>query len=253
MSAIYHTKGIVIKKIDYGEYNHLYTVYTEDFGKVCAVCRGSKKIASKLSGHLEDFAIANLVLVRGKNNFSIIGSSLEIRYPNILTDFSKVCYISFCYELLGYFIKEYEKDVRIYKLITEILEIIDRSPANKDYLEMLMYLFGYQLLNILGFGLQLFSCVKCNTKLSDNNFSFSIHEGGLICKKCEELSYNKLNNEADKDVVKFLRLFTSLKISHLKEISVSAIQNKKILNILRELLSYHLERRVKSEKMLQYI
>ena len=56
---MYTTEGIILKKIDVGEANALFTIYTKDYGKIRAVAQGVKKEGAKLQGHLEPLAPIN--------------------------------------------------------------------------------------------------------------------------------------------------------------------------------------------------
>lgn len=59
------TRAVIIKYQPYREYDRLYTAYTEDYGKLVMIARGSNRITSKLAGHLEPGVFSNLMIARG--------------------------------------------------------------------------------------------------------------------------------------------------------------------------------------------
>ena len=73
---MYTTDAIVLKKIDVGEHDALYMLYTEGYGKMRAVAAGIKKPEAKLRGHLEPLSLSRIRFVTGKNRERIIGASL---------------------------------------------------------------------------------------------------------------------------------------------------------------------------------
>jgi len=70
------TDAIVLKKLDIGEADTLYALYTRDCGKVVARAAGIRKNEAKLRGHLEPLSRAAVRFVTGKNGEKLIGATL---------------------------------------------------------------------------------------------------------------------------------------------------------------------------------
>src|SRR5690606_7475011 len=77
MAGTYLTSGIVLRRRDYKEFDRLYTLYTEDYGKIEAIARGSRKITSKLAGHLEPMSYSSFMLATGRA-FDVLATSVRI-------------------------------------------------------------------------------------------------------------------------------------------------------------------------------
>lgn len=73
---MYATEGIVLKKLDIGEADVLYALYTKDFGKVVARAQGIRKNGAKLRGHLEPLSLSAVRLISARNGEKLIGASL---------------------------------------------------------------------------------------------------------------------------------------------------------------------------------
>lgn len=73
MNHIYTTKAFIIKSQPTGEANKLYFLLTRDLGFIIASAQGIRLDKSKLKGHLTDFSLVNISVVRGKSMWRIIG------------------------------------------------------------------------------------------------------------------------------------------------------------------------------------
>lgn len=62
----YKTAGIILRRIDYGEADRIYTILTPG-GKVSAIAKGVRRIRAKLASHLDVFNEIELMLASGKN------------------------------------------------------------------------------------------------------------------------------------------------------------------------------------------
>lgn len=70
------TDAIVLKKLDIGEHDILYALYTRDCGKVVARATGIRKNEAKLRGHLETLSLSAVRLITGRNGEKLIGATL---------------------------------------------------------------------------------------------------------------------------------------------------------------------------------
>ena len=79
MNHIYTTKSIIIKSTPFGEANKIYFILTRDLGFIRASAQGVRLDKSKLKGHLQDFTLANISFVKGKEMWRI--TSVETIQP----------------------------------------------------------------------------------------------------------------------------------------------------------------------------
>lgn len=76
MHQIHKTPGFILGHKNIGEANRYFYIYTRDFGLISASAQSVRKGASKLRGHLQDFSLVNLELVRGRELWRITGASI---------------------------------------------------------------------------------------------------------------------------------------------------------------------------------
>lgn len=107
---MYTTDGVVLKKIDSGEADAIFTIYTKEFGKIRAFAQGVKKEGAKLKGHLEPLSLSSVSFVLGRNGERLTHATLINHWPLIRSDLGKL------------------------KLAQEIAEAVDKScfPGQKD-------------------------------------------------------------------------------------------------------------------------
>ena len=66
MEETFNTKAIILKREPFWEADTRVVVYSLEKGKLHLIARGTKKISSKLAGHLEPMNFVDLMVVRGK-------------------------------------------------------------------------------------------------------------------------------------------------------------------------------------------
>lgn len=71
------TRGIVIKRGHSGDFDRQYIIYTSDLGKIGAIAKGTKKIFSKLSSHLDLFSSVELMLAKGIVSYRVAGAKID--------------------------------------------------------------------------------------------------------------------------------------------------------------------------------
>ena len=103
---LYRTEAIVLKRIDFGEADRILTLYTPERGKVRAIAKGGRRIASRKSGHVELFTHAALLLAEGRQ-LDIVTQAETVRpYRRIREDLIRTTYAYHIAELVDRFIEE---------------------------------------------------------------------------------------------------------------------------------------------------
>lgn len=211
-NTMFKTSGFALRKMDYREYDRIYTVYTSDFGKISLLARGARRIKSKLAPHLEGLNEVRLNFAKGKIFNHLSGANVVGVNKGLLKDGEKIAFISDCFYLLDRFIKPEEGDVRIYDLMKEVFGAIanipsvipseaaaeprDLTPPNRetgdispraplgrnDMIKIKVYFF-WRLADLLGYRPQLDECVLCGSIIIGSS-KFNITENIVICGKC---------------------------------------------------------------------
>lgn len=237
----YRTLGIVLKSQNHQEADRVYTVYTEKYGKIKLLVKGARKIKSKLAGHLEPFNLVDLTAVKGKIWDKIINVFTVKSFSHLKRNFRKIIYGSYILEIIDNLIKEHHQDKEVFKLLKKTLDNL--QIAKQSFLQIIDY-FIFRLLCLLGYEPNLSSCVFCKkrTTLSKNkSISISWKFGGLVCNQCKKLDQNSL-------------IISEESVWKIKEILAENLipenHDQSLTKIINSFLKYHLEKELKSEKLI---
>jgi len=258
MFVHHRTSGFILKKVDRGETDQLLTIYTKDFGKLEILAKAVRKIFSKLRAGAEIFYLSEIEFIQGKTHKTLTGAILIEKFENLKKDLKRIKIAYKISEFLDNLISGEEPDEKIWRLLLETFnklntraatkgeeEDLSSSPTEykiKDIRYKIYYYFAWNLLLILGYRPELYSCVLCQKKLVPGKLFFSTKEGGVICQKCfKELKLGKSPHQIwceDKEIttetIKILRiilkkdwtLFSKLKIEKPNLKSLNTIINE---------------------------
>jgi DNA repair protein RecO (recombination protein O) len=180
----YRTKGIIFKKEDRGEADQLFTFYTEDFGRLEILGRAIRKISSKLRSGAELFYLSEIEFIQGKTHKTLTDAISIEKFKNLRKDLKRLSIAYKISEVLDNLVKGQEPDEKIWQLLNEVFQKLNSLSLVISHLSLLYYYFLWNLLSILGYRPELYSCSLCQKKLRPENLYFSPAEGGIICQKC---------------------------------------------------------------------
>jgi len=149
--ATYQTKGIILKKTDQGEADQLFIIYTQSHGKITALGRATKKIKSKLSGNLKQFAIIDLMIAPGKNYSHIAAANIFVNFKKLEKDLKKIILASHSLELVDKMTKSEQGDQEIFNLLCRYFNALDENLFKDEEWQIINQAFVIKLLAILGF------------------------------------------------------------------------------------------------------
>lgn len=240
----YRTRGIILKRKKYGEADRLLTIYTEKKGKITAIAKGSRKILSKLGGHLELFYLSDFIVIEGKNIDTIIGAEIIEVFPDLRKDSDKTRQAYYFAELIDQLIREEETSREIFNLLLKCLKYLD-----KDNNSLLLVFFELGLLLLLGHRPEIKVCVKCRKKLKPKNNYFSDLFGGILCENCHkfDISSQVISTEA----IKILRLLSQDNISIINKIKIADNLRKDLEQILLRFIQGIAEKEMKTSRFLK--
>jgi len=231
----YRTLGFILKKNDRGEADRVFTIYTEDFGKLELLAKGERKITSKLRGGLEVFFLSEIEFIQGKNYKTLTDSILIDNFKNLRKDLKILGILYKISEVLDILVKEAEPDEKIWNLLKEIFnKLNDIKP------EIVYYYFFWNFLSFLGYQPELHTCSLCQKKLSPESIYFNPKEMGLTCGQCDKL--NESAKRVDVDAVKIIRIILKKDWPTLKKLKIEKEELKSLKTISQYYLSSILER-----------
>ncbi|HPN37854.1 MAG TPA: DNA repair protein RecO [Melioribacteraceae bacterium] len=218
MSEINKTKGICIKKMDFGDTSKIATLYTAKYGKISVIIKSGRQKNSKIGAIVDIFNLIEIVYYN-KNSRTVqllTQADLIDYYPNIKSDINLLKYATAILELFNELIHEGEANALLFSGLQKILKLID---LKEDEPKLLFVKFCLFFIKELGYEIDFGTCSICNNKIVSENGLFDLNNG-TVCNDCfkdsdipinisKELFYfckslnntNKVNNTKNLDLI----------------------------------------------------
>lgn len=243
--SIHKTEAIVLNKRDFRETSIIANFFTRDFGKLSGILKGIRETHYKFASTLELFSYNEIIFYKKRNSSLHLISSCDIKdnFAIVRQSMHKIGIGSIMMELIDAIMPSEDKNEEIFDLVLSCLKELETN-YNPD---KLITIFKIQLLALSGFKPHFDSCVSCGDRvLGQARFSLSL--GGLLCLRC----YNK-----DLTARSIFR-GTVASILHIEKNSFKNNLNlginpqikRELDAILNSFLNFHLERELKSQRVL---
>ena len=241
MDATYRIKAIVLRRADFGEYNTKVCVYSREKGMQELIARGTKKLKSKLAGHLEPFCLSEIMVISGKQ-YNYIGAAVSQNcFLNIKNDLDKILAVGSVFNVTRSMLREELDDENVYILLNEYLKLINSKFKNEIDYEYINSIYILKLLSALGHRPQVHKCTECGSKLKSGKNYFSLENGGVVCLECSQNWKSSSNNKfltISEPCVKVLRLIIDMSLSDVLKVKITKQNIKEIKNITSTFLKY---------------
>jgi DNA repair protein RecO (recombination protein O) len=129
----YTIKGLILKTKIQGEQDKLVTIYSYEWGKICAVVPSAKKIAAKLASATEPLTESEFIVF---NSHSVVkpkvtGANIIENNTKLKTDFSRSIYSLYAAEISDRFTPFNLKNTEKYNLIVKIWNVLGVCKRQK--------------------------------------------------------------------------------------------------------------------------
>ena len=249
MAVHYRTQGFVLKKNDLREADQVFSIYTQDFGKLKILGKAIRKIKSKLRAGAELFYLSEIEFIQGKTYKTLTDAIVIDKFKNARRDLEKLEITYQVAEVSDNLIRGEERDDKIWDLLSEVFDklkiensLLDRAKQETPRriaienckLKIIYHYFLWNLLSILGYQIDLYNCAVCQKKLVPQKLCFNSEEG-IICSECSGNLKDKL--EISPDIIKILRLFLGKNWNILSRLKIQDLHKKELENISENYLS----------------
>ncbi|WP_419663160.1 RecO: DNA repair protein [Desulfosarcina variabilis str. Montpellier] len=248
-----NTAAILLRRIEYGDYDLIVTLFTEAEGKTSAIAKSAKKSVKRFPGVLEPFSLIHVVLTRGKGKGMPVlkEASLEAPYFKIREDILKTSYASYWAELIYLWMADGQPQKNLYHLMIHVLNELDRGEIP---VEILSILFQMRFLSIAGFRPNFDHCHTCKTDLDRIECASVVADpakGGIICPRCGGAIGNALR--LSKGTLKQLMWIDSNDLGLASRIRFTPTAIAEGLAFLESFVPFHIGKSPKSLKVLRDI
>jgi DNA repair protein RecO (recombination protein O) len=187
------TLAIVLNRQDYREYDSLVSFYTSEFGKITLLARGTKRLKSKLAGHLEPMNLIDLMIIPGKGRDYAAGAINQEVFFSVKEDLNKLYYAGLGLRWFRNLTPENEQDKPLFFLLLEYLKTLNniKQELIREDGELLFSFFAFKFLTEMGYKPELEHCLNCHKKICPGKNYFNLHSGGLMCESCFAAEKNR--------------------------------------------------------------
>lgn len=234
--------AVVLRKLDYGEADRIYTLLTREHGKIGAIARGVRRSTSKLAPALDVFTQVDVQLARGRN-LDVVTQAVRLPGPRIEASVERMAHAALIAELADRVSDERHPLEGLFELTSRALEELAREPEPRRASAYYMIV----ALNLLGYAPQLLACASCGRQLPEAPAACSVAAGGFLCVDCAEPGMHMVSVQG----LKVLRVMATGGIELYRRLKLDAQLMGEVERVLEALLEYHLERQLKSLRFLR--
>lgn len=247
----YVTDAINLKSYNLNDADKIIVMYSRDNGLIKGVAKGIKKPKSKLGARMDLLVANTLQLLKGRSMDTIIQAQTVNNFKKSREDIDKLMLSSYVSELIINFGEGSESASKeIYELLYKALNRISDS-ANKKEALIAVIKFQLKLLLIMGFCVELDSCLCCRERVLDEEMYFSSKMGGIICKECNEALGVKLKMHYK--IRDFLEAMLQFDFDYESDYDKKATEKvcDVCFNLLDEYIKTHTNKKQKTTKVLK--
>ena len=247
----YVTEAINLKSYNLNDADKIIVMYSKDNGLIKGVAKGIKKPQSKLGARMDLLVANTLQLLKGRSMDTIVQAQTVNNFRKTREDIDKLMFSSYVSELVMNFGEGSEAASKeIYELLYKALNRIANANSKKDAF-IAVIKFQLKLLLILGFCVELDTCLCCREQVLAEDMYFSSTMGGIVCEECNEHLGVKL--KMHHKIRDFLQAMLQFDFDFESEYDQKA--NEKVcqvcFNLLDEYIQTHTNKKQKSAKVLQ--
>ena len=247
----YVTDAINLKSYNLNDADKIILMYSKDSGLIKGVAKGIKKPKSKLGARMDLLVANTLQLLKGRSMDTIIQAHTLNNFRKSREDIEKLMYSSYVTELIVNFGEGSEgASKEIYELLYKALNRISDAESKKDAL-IAVIKFQLKILLIMGFCVELDSCLCCREQVLDEEMYFSSTMGGIICKECNETLGVPLKMHYK--IRDFLQAMLQFDFNYVSDYDSKATEKVCLVcfKLLDEYIRVHTNKKQKSVKVLQ--
>ena len=243
-SHSYRTRAVILRRRNYGDADRILTVFTPRLGKRMLIAKGIRKTTSRKAGHLELFSHSNLLLAQART-WDIITESVTVEsFLQLRADLDSISQAAYICELIDAFTAEDDENEPVWELLLACLRELNGDAANVARRDVLLRWFELQLLTMVGFQPELFSCLGCAEDLQPGENFLHLLGGGVFCPSCGRSTQGA--QPIASNVLKILRHLVRTPWSSLRDLQIGSSTALEAESVLQRYLVTILERRLKS-------
>lgn len=243
-SRTYRDQGVVLRTHKLGEADRIIILLTRNHGQVRAVAKGVRRTSSKFGARLEPFMVADLQLVAGRT-LDIVTQAVSLSWygREIAADYSRYTVGAAMTETAERLTDvDSESATTQYMLLIGGLAALSRGEYPP---EMILDSYLLRALATAGWAPSFTDCARCSAPGPHSAFSPAL--GGVACHDCRP------PGSAAPAPGTVVLLAALLEGDWKQAVTAEAQQRKEASTLVAAYLQWHLERAVRSMKLVERV
>ena len=237
--------SLVLNKRSFRETSVIVNFYTRDIGKVSGILKGIRSEPSKFASLVEPFSLNEIIYYHKPGSSLNLVSQCDVRdnFDPIRQSIEKVGVASFMMELVDAVMQPEDKNEPVFDLALECLNGLKGSYSP----DKILMIFKIKMLALSGFKPHLDSCISCGKSIQGQS-RFSLGLGGLLCARCQ--AQDALSRQIFRGTIATMLYIHRSDFKAALNLGMNPKIKKELGVILNSFLDFHLEKRLKSQKVM---
>lgn len=235
--------GIVLSVYPIGENDKRLTILTKERGKIQVISRRCRRQNHKLFAVSQPLIYGEFIVSYTRSYVYLNSASCKDSFGDIKSDFDGICYGTYFAEVTEYCTVEMQDERNTLNLLFVTLHALRKKLMPYSLIKSV---FEYRILQYIGIGLQVFSCLNCGT--TEHLELLSFENGGIFCKNCGK---KLIGTHVDEAVLYTLQYVASMPLSQLYTFRLKEEVEIEFCWIVKRFFTLHMDHAFKSEKMLE--
>ena len=124
----------MLRTTDWSETSRIATLWTREFGKVCALAKGGRRLKSNFETALDLLTVCRIVLLRKSSGSLDLLTEAQVvrRFPRLRSDLAALYAAYYVAELLADWTEEYDPHPVLFDEALETLDALGGRPDGAD-------------------------------------------------------------------------------------------------------------------------
>lgn len=237
-------EGIILRKQTRGENDHYVTIYSPVLGRIQAVAKGSRKIDSSFTGHLETMNLCQFMLYRNGQYLTITECKTRKSFKNIRDDFERSLLAILLLEIFLKSTSTPEQGQEIFSLVENTLDTLETTNKTTLTIES----FKIKLMELLGVMPNIAKCSSCSRRWIETDVVMLDAGGHLWCGEClsEPAKYEQIPFR----IVKLVNYIARNNFKNIEKIALTPHEETALKTLSNVFLHNYISTEIVSERIL---
>lgn len=174
--------AIVLRTVNYRDFDRMLTLFSREEGKLSAAARGAHRQKSPLAAASTQFCTGEYVLEEKNGKLQVKTCMLDEAYYPLREDARKLAYAAAMVQICEEIVQPEQPAPELYDMLLRALAYLAYDPEHDAVNTVLPFLMRAMALS--GHGVMLARCAVCGGRIEDARFDEQA--GGVICARHAE-------------------------------------------------------------------